>query len=58
MCGAAALSSFPTDSATAGAGLPIRKSSAKPILNVKTEIQDVMHYNLHVMRCDNRIVWK
>jgi len=54
----AAVSICPADSATAGEGLSSRKSSAKPTLNVKTEIQDVMLHNLHAMRRDNRTVWK
>jgi hypothetical protein len=51
MWGAAALSTFPSVSATAGGGLPARKSSAKPALNVNTETRDVIHYNLHAIRC-------
>jgi hypothetical protein len=38
----------------AGEGPSSRKSSAKPTLNAETEIQDVMLYNLHAMRRDDR----
>src|SRR5882757_7606754 len=50
----AAVSICPADSAIAGQCPPSRKSSPKPTLNVKTEIEDVMLYNLHSMRCHHR----